>query len=416
MGKRAVTICLTDGERTELEGFASRRRTAQGLAQRARIILLAAQDAENLAICERLGVSPNTVGKWRRRVCRTSRRRYGRAASWGFAANWRRRDCRDYSPHPSRRPRRMRPTGVFARWRAPLEPPLENPWDLAAFNLQPHRTETFKLSSDPLFVEKVRDIVGLYLAPPERAFVLCVDEKSQIQALERTSPCFPCAPAKSSGARTTIVSPLRSRMARRGAGASTKRRGNRLRLHRSPLALDRRQWQRRRPVVIGLVATVDRWLVKLGRPAGADGGWEVTAAGAPPRRCSVPSRRPSVRRQAPTFDGIRVFHGLAITRRWTTSRASISRADPPLCLYRRHRPRRNGPDVALARRWIARPANPRMCVIANPAAREPRRNAQGRLILRKPGVSEELASLRKTSCRKPSQGAALNRSKYRLFL
>ena len=70
-----------------------------------------------------------------------------------------------------------------------------------AFGLQPHRHETFKLSSDPLFVEKVRDIVGLYLAPPERAMVLCVDEKSQIQALDRTQPLLPCAPARSNAIR-----------------------------------------------------------------------------------------------------------------------------------------------------------------------------------------------------------------------
>jgi hypothetical protein len=70
-----------------------------------------------------------------------------------------------------------------------------------AFGLQPHRVETFKLSSDPLFVEKVRDIVGLYLSPPERAVVLCVDEKSQVQALDRTQPLLPMRPAKSNGAR-----------------------------------------------------------------------------------------------------------------------------------------------------------------------------------------------------------------------
>ena len=72
-----------------------------------------------------------------------------------------------------------------------------------AFGLQPHRVETFKLSSDPLFVEKVRDIVALYLSPPERAVVLCVDEKSQVQALERTQPLLPMRLDRPSGARTT---------------------------------------------------------------------------------------------------------------------------------------------------------------------------------------------------------------------
>ena len=73
-----------------------------------------------------------------------------------------------------------------------------------AFCLQPHRAETFKLSTDPQFVEKVRDIVGLYLDPPEKALVICVDEKSQIQALDRTRPLLPMAPGKWSGARMTI--------------------------------------------------------------------------------------------------------------------------------------------------------------------------------------------------------------------
>ncbi len=73
-----------------------------------------------------------------------------------------------------------------------------------AFGLQPHRSETFKLSTDPLFAEKVRDIVGLYLAPPTRALVLCVDEKSQVQALDRTQPLLPLRPGRWSDARTTM--------------------------------------------------------------------------------------------------------------------------------------------------------------------------------------------------------------------
>ena len=73
-----------------------------------------------------------------------------------------------------------------------------------AFGLKPHRAETFKLSTDPLFVEKVRDMVGLYLAPPERAMVLCVDEKSQVQALDRTQPLLPMRPVRPNAARTTM--------------------------------------------------------------------------------------------------------------------------------------------------------------------------------------------------------------------
>jgi hypothetical protein len=83
-----------------------------------------------------------------------------------------------------------------------------------AFRLQPHRVETFKLSTDPLFVERVRDIVGLYLSPPERAIVLCVDEKSQVQALDRTQPLLPMGPDRPSDARTTISGTERHRCSR----------------------------------------------------------------------------------------------------------------------------------------------------------------------------------------------------------
>jgi hypothetical protein len=84
-----------------------------------------------------------------------------------------------------------------------------------AFALQPHRVETFKLSKDPLFIDKVRDIVGLYLAPPERALLLCVDEQSQIQALDRSAPILRCARAKSSAGRTTMSATARRLCSRR---------------------------------------------------------------------------------------------------------------------------------------------------------------------------------------------------------
>src|SRR5579863_8545217 len=187
MGKRAVAICLSDGERAELEGFASRRRTAQGLAQRARIVLLAAQDAENLTICGRLGVSPNTVGKWRRRFA--ERRVEGLLDE----------------PRPGA-PRRIGDAEIAETIRLTLEATPENAthWSLRsmarAVGFAPstiHRIwQAFNLQTDPLFVEKVRDIVGLYLAPPERALVLCVDEKSQIQALDRTQPLLPMRPGQ----------------------------------------------------------------------------------------------------------------------------------------------------------------------------------------------------------------------------
>ena len=197
MGKAAVAIELTDEERRELEGLAGRRRTAQGLARRARIVLLAAEGLENKQICATLDVDPNTVGKWRLR----------------FAE--RRVDGLLDEPRAGR-PREIGDEEIAGTIRLTLEttPRGATHWSLRsmaqavghapstihriwqAFGLQPHRVDSFKLSTDPLFVEKVRDIVGLYMAPPERALVLCVDEKSQIQALDRSQPVLPLRPGQ----------------------------------------------------------------------------------------------------------------------------------------------------------------------------------------------------------------------------
>jgi transposase len=192
-----VAIELSADERRELEGLAQRRRTAQGLARRARIVLLAAAGWQNKAIAAELGADPNTVGKWRQR----------------FAE--RRLDGLFDEPR-SGAPRQIGDDAIAETIRRTLEetPPDATHWSLRsmarasgyapstiyriwkAFGLQPHRSETFKLSTDPLFVDKVRDIVGLYLNPPERAMVLCVDEKSQIQALDRTQPLLPMRPGQ----------------------------------------------------------------------------------------------------------------------------------------------------------------------------------------------------------------------------
>lgn len=193
----AVRIELTDEERRELEGLANRRKTAQGLARRARIVIAAAEGLQNKEIVTRLGIDANTVGKWRRR----------------FAD---RRCAGLYDELRPGAPRKIGDEAIAETIRKTLEetPPNATHWSLRsmaratgyapstihrlwkAFALQPHRSETFKLSTDPLFVEKVRDIVGLYLAPPERALVLCVDEKSQIQALDRSQPLLPMRPGQ----------------------------------------------------------------------------------------------------------------------------------------------------------------------------------------------------------------------------
>ena len=197
MGKPAVVIALEPSQRDELERFVRARKTGQAMARRARIVLAAAEGLENKAICARLGVDPNTVGKWRRR----------------FAASG--VDGLYDEPRPGA-PREIGDTEISELVRLTLETTPKNAthWSLRkmaeavghapstihrvwrAFGLQPHRTETFKLSTDPFFVEKVRDIVGLYMAPPQRALVLCVDEKSQIQALDRSQPLLPMRPGQ----------------------------------------------------------------------------------------------------------------------------------------------------------------------------------------------------------------------------
>ena len=193
----AVEIVLTELERSELDGLAKRRKTAQGLAVRARIVMSAAEGLQNIEIAERLGVSANTVAKWRRR--------FASARCAGLYDE----------PRPGA-PRRIDDDAVAETIRKTLEetPTNATHWSLRsmaratgyapstihriwkAFALQPHRSEAFKLSTDPLFVDKVRDIVGLYLAPPDRALVLCVDEKSQIQALDRSQPLLPMRPGQ----------------------------------------------------------------------------------------------------------------------------------------------------------------------------------------------------------------------------
>jgi transposase len=187
---------LTDGEREQLESWAKRGKTAQALASRSRIVLACAEGATHGEVASRLGVTERTVGKWRSRFVRD------------------RLDGLVDEPRPGR-PRTVddaRVEEVIARVLESAPPDGGTHWSTRqmasvtgvsqstvsrvwrAFGLQPHRVEHWKLSSDPLFVEKVRDIVGLYLDPPERALVLCVDEKSQIQALDRTRPIFPILP------------------------------------------------------------------------------------------------------------------------------------------------------------------------------------------------------------------------------
>jgi transposase len=194
---KAVAIVLSAAERDELGSLVRRQKTGQALAMRARIVLLAGEGLRNTAIAGQLGLDHHTVGRWRERFAR------------------RRVDGLLDEPRPGA-PRKIGDDAIVETIRWTLETPPEGAthWSLRsmasvrgyapstihriwrAFGLQPHRAETFKLSADPLFVEKVRDIVGLYLSPPDRAVVLCVDEKSQIQALDRTQPLLPMRPGQ----------------------------------------------------------------------------------------------------------------------------------------------------------------------------------------------------------------------------
>jgi transposase len=191
----ATPIDLTDEERAQLEAWARRRSSAQALAQRSRIVLLAADGRKNVEIARELGVHRPMVTKWRNR----------------FAEQ--RLDGLVDEPRPGR-PRTITDEQVEEVIVRTLEttPKDATHWSTRtmaaevglsreavgriwrAFGLQPHRRETWKLSKDPQFVAKVRDVVGLYLNPPERAVVLCVDEKSQIQALDRSAPILPMLP------------------------------------------------------------------------------------------------------------------------------------------------------------------------------------------------------------------------------
>ncbi len=194
-GRRQVV--LTDEEREALEGWARRPKTSQALAERARIVLACEKATSDVDVAVRFRVHRATVGKWRRRFIENrldsllDEPRPGAPRKISDAEVERvitrtleskPRDATHWSTRSMARELGMSQSAISRIWRA--------------FSLQPHRAETFKLSSDPLFIEKVRDIVGLYLSPPECAMVLCVDEKSQIQALDRTRPLLPLRPGQ----------------------------------------------------------------------------------------------------------------------------------------------------------------------------------------------------------------------------
>jgi transposase len=191
----AAAVVLEDDEREQLERWTRRRTSAQALAQRARIVLLAAEGLKNTEIAAELGITRGMAARWRARFGEhrldglTDEPRPGRPRTVSDekveevivrTLETTPKDATHWSTRSMAKEAGLTQSAVSRIWRA--------------FGLQPHRQQAWKLSTDPLFIEKVRDVVGLYLNPPERAVVLCVDEKSQIQALDRTAPILPMLP------------------------------------------------------------------------------------------------------------------------------------------------------------------------------------------------------------------------------
>ncbi len=194
-GRASVAIELSDEERSFLEAQLRKHKAERSLSDRCRIVLRCADGLTSKEVAAELGHAEHTVGKWRRR--------FAEHRIEGLSDEYR-----------AGRPRSITDAQVAEIIKQTLEtkPKDATHWSIRsmaaetgyshttvrriwnAFGLQPHRSETFKLSTDPLFVDKVQDVVGLYLSPPNRAIVLCLDEKSQIQALDREQPVLPMAP------------------------------------------------------------------------------------------------------------------------------------------------------------------------------------------------------------------------------
>src|SRR5579863_979343 len=196
-GRPKSELRLSAEEREQLELWARRRKTAQALAQRSRVILRCAEGQSNRQVAAEEGVSAQMVCKWRSRF--VARRLEGLLDEPRVGAPRKVTDSdveRVLSLTLESQPKNAThwSTRSMAQESGLTATTVRRIW--RAFALQPHRVETFKLSKDPQFIEKVRDIVGLYIDPPAKALVLCVDEKSQIQALDRTQPIFPMRPGQ----------------------------------------------------------------------------------------------------------------------------------------------------------------------------------------------------------------------------
>jgi transposase len=192
MGRPTITLELSEDERATLKAWVRARKTPAAEKLRAQIVLACAQGESGASIGARLSVSEQTISKWRRRFAA-----YRIAGLSDAPRSGQPRKIDDAKIEEVIRKTLQEKPENATHWSTPLMAKSVGLYPTAisriwrAFGLKPHRLETFKLSTDPHFVAKVRDIVGLYLAPPDRALVLCVDEKSQIQALNRTQPGLP---------------------------------------------------------------------------------------------------------------------------------------------------------------------------------------------------------------------------------
>ena len=192
-GRPKAELVLTNEERAQLLAFARSRSLSAALSQRARIVLASAAGEPNKSIATRLTLTQHTVGKWRTRFIDQ------RVAGLydGVRPGPARSIDDERVAHLIKTTLHSKPANGSTHWSVRSvaaetgisKSSVQRYFHL--FGLQPHRTESFKLSTDPFFVEKLRDVVGLYLSPPDNALVLCVDEKSQCQALERTQPMLP---------------------------------------------------------------------------------------------------------------------------------------------------------------------------------------------------------------------------------
>lgn len=196
-GRPKKSFTLTETERRELESMAHRSRTEPTVARRARIVLACAEGLDNIQVAKRLRVSPTTVCKWRARF--VSNRVDGlldepRTGAPRLIEDKEIENVIIRTLESTPRGATHWSTRSMAKATGYSHMTISRVW--RAFGLQPHRSETFKLSSDPRLIEKVRDVVGLYLNPPEHAVVLCVDEKSEIQALDRSVPLLPMQPGQ----------------------------------------------------------------------------------------------------------------------------------------------------------------------------------------------------------------------------